>query len=39
VSFKRWQKLMERRILKTVFTPASARSGAGIAANFVSVAI
>jgi len=39
VSFKRWQKLMVRRILKTVFSPVSPGAAARIAVKFVSLAI
>lgn len=39
MSFKRWQKLMARRILKTVFSRALAEACAGMAVNFVLLAI
>jgi len=39
VSFRRWQKLIARRILKTVFPPVSAGAAARIAVKFVSLAI
>jgi hypothetical protein len=39
VSFRRWQKLIARRILKIVFSPPSAGAVARIAVKFVSLAI